>query len=151
MLRAKDIMTEEVITVLPETTVQDAGRLFIEKNISGAPVVDKEGTLIGIITENDLISQNKRFHIPTVLKIFDAIITIETTKQVEKEIKRMTAAQVSELCSKKVITVDEDAALTDIATIMAENGVHLLPVVRGGLLVGIIGKKDLIRGISEQR
>ncbi len=149
MLKAKDVMKEEVITISPTTTIQEAGRLFIEKEISGAPVIDDNGNLVGIITENDLISQNKRFHIPTILRIFDAIIPLESSSKVEKEIKRMTAAVVSDLCTKNVLSVNESTPLTDIATIMAENKVHLIPVLRKGKLVGIIGKKDMIRGISE--
>jgi len=148
MFKAKDVMTEDVITLSPSTTIQEAGRLFIEKEISGAPVIDNNGNLIGILTENDLISQNKRFHIPTILRIFDAIIPLETSSKVEKEIKRMTATIVSDLCTKNVITVNEDTPLTDVATIMSEKKVHLIPVLREDKVVGIIGKKDMIRGLS---
>ncbi|GAB4412901.1 MAG: CBS domain-containing protein [Thermodesulfovibrionales bacterium] len=147
MLKAKDIMTKNVIAVAPDATVEELGRLFIEKGISGAPVVDAGGRLLGIITENDLISQNRRLHIPTILRLFDAFIPLGTSR-LEVEIKKMAASTVGEICIKKVITVDEDAPIEDIATIMTEKKIHLLPVLREGRLVGIIGKKDLIRGIA---
>ncbi len=147
MLKAKDIMTKDVITVSPETTVEELGRLFIEKGVSGAPVVDTGGNLVGIITENDLISKNSRLHIPTILRLFDAFIPLGTSK-LEEEIKKMAASTVGEVCARKVITIGEDASADEIATIMDEKKIHLLPVVRQGKVVGIVGKKDLIRGIA---
>ena len=148
MLTARDIMNREVYTVDPETSVEEVGRLFIEKDLSGAPVVDDEGRLIGIVTENDLISQEKRFHIPTIIRIFDAFIPLESDAKVEAEIKKMTATTVSEISSGEVITVEEDTPLNDIATIMTEKKIHLLPVLKEGKIVEIIGKKDIIRAIS---
>ena len=149
MLRAKDIMTKDVISLKADTLVSEAGRIFLEKGISGAPVIDDSGTIVGIITENDLISQNKRLHIPTVITLFDAIIPLESSKSVEREIRRMTAAFVSEICTTDVVTISEDATLTDIATVMTERGVHLLPVIRGDAMVGIVGKRDVLRGLSQ--
>jgi CBS domain-containing protein len=146
MVKAKDIMNANVITVSPDTTVEALGRLFMEKGLSGAPVVDSKGNLFGIVTENDLIKQNGRFHIPTVVRLFDAFIPLEGDSTIEKEIRRMSASKVSEICTRKVVTVDPETSLTDIATIMSEKGIHLLPVIREGKLVGIIGKLDVIRG-----
>lgn len=147
MLKAKDIMTAEVITVSPETTIEALGRLFIEKRISGAPVVDADNNLYGVVTENDLIKQNKRFHIPTLVRLFDAMIPLEGFGTAEAEIRRMSASKVSEICTRKVITVDTETSLQDIATIIAEKGVHHLPVMSSGRLIGIIGKIDIIKGI----
>lgn len=144
MLTAKDIMNREVITVSPGMTVEELGRLLSEKNISGAPVLE-DGRLVGIVTENDLIRQNRRFHIPTLVRLFDAFIPLEGSAKVEEEIRRMSASTVSEICSKPVITVGPDTPLQDIATLMSEKGVHLLPVISGGAIVGIIGKIDIIR------
>ncbi|UCG77540.1 MAG: CBS domain-containing protein [Nitrospirota bacterium] len=148
MLKARDIMKKNVTTVTPETSVEELGRLLIEKDISGAPVTDKSGRLVGIVTENDLISQNKQFHIPTVLRIFDALIPLDTDSKVEAEIRRMAASTVGEICTRDVITVDEDTSLPEIASVMVDKKIHLLPVLRGDDLVGIIGKRDIIRGTT---
>ena len=110
-------------------------------------LVDAGGGLYGIVTENDLISKNRRLHIPTVLRLFDAFIPLGAGK-LDEEIKRMAASTVGEICSRDVVTVDEEASLEDIATIMIERNVHLLPVMGKGKLMGIIGKKNLIRGIA---
>jgi CBS domain-containing protein len=146
MIKAKDIMTTDVITVTPDTTVEELGRLFIQKRISGAPVVDADNKLYGIVTENDLIKQNERFHIPTMIRLFDAFIPLGGDSSMESEIKRMSASKVSEICKTRVVTVEPETPLTDIATLMSEEGVHLLPVVSSGKLVGIIGKMDVIKG-----
>jgi CBS domain-containing protein len=147
MLKAKDIMTKEVITVKPETTIEELARLLMKQQISGAPVVDVNGKIVGIVTENDLIGKNSRLHIPTILRLFDAYIPLGTSKM-ESDIKRMAASTVEDICTKEIITVDEEASVEYIATIMTEKRIHILPVVRDGKLVGIIGKKDLIKGIA---
>ena len=150
MLTAKDIMTVDVITVKENTTVEDLGRVFIEKGISGAPVVDDKGMLAGIVTEDDLISRNRRLHIPTILRLFDAYIPIGSAGKLEEEIKRMAATTVSEICTRKVITVEEETTIEEIATIMTVQKIHLIPVMKGQRITGIIGKKDLIRGVARE-
>jgi len=147
MLKAKDIMTKGVITVKPATTLEELARILIKHQISGAPVVDDAGHLKGIVTENDLISKNSRLHIPTIIRLFDAYIPFGTGKM-EQEIRKMAASTVDDICRKDVITVDDEASVEYIATVMTEKKIHLLPVLKGGNLVGIIGKKDLIKGLS---
>ncbi len=147
MLKAKDIMNKNVVTVQKDTSVEVLGRLFIEKNISGAPVLDEHQNIFGIVTENDLINQNKRIHIPTMIRLFDALIPLGGFGSVEEEIRKMSASRVSEICSRDVVTVSPDATIQDVATIMAERNIHLLPVVSAGKITGIIGKIDIIKGI----
>lgn len=149
MLKARDIMTGNVITVSDNTTLEELGRLFIEKGISGAPVVDDNGELTGVVTENDLISRNSRLHIPTILRLFDAYLPLGTSR-LEDEIKKMAASTVGEICVKNLITVEADTTLEEIATIMTERKIHLLPVVENKRLVGIIGKRDLIKGFANE-
>lgn len=147
MLRAKDIMSKDVITVKPETTIEELARMLMLHQISGAPVVDGKGNLKGIVTENDLISKNSRLHIPTILRLFDAYIPLGASR-LENEIKKMTALTVDEIGSKDVITVDEDTSVEYIATLMTEKKIHLLPVLKEGKIVGIIGKRDIIGGLT---
>lgn len=149
MLRAKDIMTEDVITVSPSMTIEELARVLMKNQISGAPVVDEDGSLIGIVTENDLITKNKRLHIPTILRLFDAFIPLGTSR-LEKEIKKMTATTVGEVCTKKVITVEPETPLEEIATIMTEKKIHLIPVLEEGKIVGIIGKRDIIKSAATE-
>ncbi len=147
MLKAKDIMTRDVITVRPESTVEELARLLMDNKISGVPVVDEEKKIVGIITENDLISKNKRLHIPTIMRLFDAFILLGSGRM-EDEIKKMAATIVDEICTRKVVTIQEDLSLEEIATIMAEQHIHLLPVLRDGVVVGIVGKADMVRAMT---
>jgi CBS-domain-containing membrane protein len=147
MPTAKDIMKKDVVTVDPDTTVEEAGRLFMEKDISGAPVVGAEGRLYGLVTENDLITRDKRLHIPTILRIFDAFIPLESPSALEKEIRKITAYLVKDICTREVITIKEDTPLEDIATIMTEKKVHLLPVVKDKKLLGIVGRHEVLNAI----
>jgi len=149
MLTARDIMTKDVITAKPATTIEELARLLVGHKISGVPVVNDDNDLIGIATENDLISQNKSLHIPTVMRLFDAFVMLEMPSRIEKEIKKMAAVSVADIYTKDIITVTEDTSVEDIATLMSDKKVHLIPVVKGKKILGIIGKMDLIKGISK--
>ncbi len=150
MLTAKDIMTKEVITVKPDTSIEDLASILVKYGISGAPVVDDAGSLYGIVTEHDLISRNRRLHIPTVISFLDAAIYLESSRKFEEDVKRLAATRVSEICVRKVVTISEDTSVVDIATIMDEKKVHLLPVVKGGKVTGVVGKRDVVRSVARQ-
>ncbi len=150
MLTAKDIMTKDVITVKPDTSIEDLASILVKNGISGVPVVDDAGSLYGIVTENDLISRNKRLHIPTVISFLDAAIYLESSRRFEEDVKRLAATRVAEICVRKVVTISEDTSVVDIATIMAEKKVYLLPVVKGGKVTGVVGKRDVVRSVARQ-
>lgn len=149
MLKAKDIMTRDVITVQNETSVADLARLLTDYNISGAPVVSAEGELSAVVTESDLIDQSKKLHIPTVITILDSVFYLENPDKMENDMKKMAGTQVADICSGPVITISPDTPLDEIATIMAEKNIHTLPVVDGPKLVGVIGKKDIIKTLMD--
>lgn len=149
MLKAKDIMTRTVITVTPETPVETLAALLFENHISGAPVIDPTGNVVGVVTENDLIDQKKKFHIPTVISILDSVIFLDSEKKVEKEIRKMTGRTVADIASTKPVTIAEETPVDEIATIMADKKVHTLPVLRDGDLVGVVGKSDIIRTLMK--
>ncbi len=144
MLIAKDIMTQEIVSVPSDLSVEKLAALFLDKKISGAPVVD-DGHLIGVVTESDLIDQTKNVHIPTVVSILDSFLFLESPNKMDEEIKKMAGRRVGDICTKKPIVVQAEAPLGDVATIMAEKKLHTLPVMEGERLVGIIGKTDIIR------
>ena len=148
MLKAKDIMTREVITAAPETTVEELARLLIEHKISGVPVVDEDNQLVGVVTENDLIKKNARLHIPTIIRLFDAYFLLNSGK-VEEEIKKMVAGTVDEICNKDIVSLTEETTLEEIATIMSEKNIHLLPVLKDGMVVGIVGKADIVKSMTQ--
>ena len=148
MLKAKDIMTVDVITVKPETTVEELARLLIEHKISCVPVVDDKDHIVGVVTENDLIKKNARLHIPTIIRLFDAYFLLNSGK-VEDDIKKMVAVTVGEICNKDIVSLTEETPLDEIATIMSEKNIHLLPVLRDGMVVGIVGKADIVKSMTK--
>jgi CBS domain-containing protein len=145
MKKALDIMTADVVTVTLETPVQELARILSAHNISGVPVVDSSGALIGVVTENDLIDQTKKLHIPTIVTILDSIFYLENPDKMEKEMKKIAGTTVLDIYSSNLVTVDGETAIDEIATIMAEKSIHTLPVVHENKLVGVIGKRDIIK------
>ncbi len=148
MKKAKDIMSDNLLTVKLDTPISEVAKLFHENVISGAPVVDDSGNLIGIITESDLIEQNKKLHIPTVIAIFDAVIYLESLRQFEKELKKMTGTKVKDVYTRDVVSVGVDTPINEIASIMSDRHFHSIPVVDDGRLVGIVGKDDIVKTMA---
>lgn len=148
MLTAKELMSVNVITVTGKTPVRELARILSDNKISGVPVVNDQGGVIGVVTESDLIDQNKKVHIPTVVAILDSFLFLESPEKMEKELKKMAGATVSDIFAPEIITVQQDTPLDEIATLMAEKKVHTLPVLDGETLVGVIGKSDIIRTIA---
>lgn len=149
MLIAKTIMTRDVITVQKETSVADLAKLLTDNRISGVPVLSANGELAAVVTENDLIDQSKKLHIPTVITILDSFFYLENPDKMESDMKKMAGTKVSDICSGPATTISPDTPLDEIATIMAEKNIHTLPVLDGSKLVGVIGKKDIIKTLME--
>ncbi|MGP0564667.1 CBS domain-containing protein [Nitrospina sp. 32_T5] len=149
MLKARDVMTSKVVTVKKDLTLRELSNLFLAHRVNGFPVVDDDGTLIGVVTEKDLIEQNKNLHIPTVIALFDAVIYLESDEKFEKEVKRFTGTRVEDIFQQDVLTVEPDTDMNEVATLMANHDIHTLPVVEDGKLVGVIGKVDVIKCMSE--
>jgi CBS-domain-containing membrane protein len=147
MLTARDVMTKEVVSVTTETTIRELAEIITAHRIGSVPVLDSEGTLLGIVTESDLIEQDKSFHIPTVISLFDWVIYLESEKKFEKELKRMTARTVADIFTKEVLTVTPETPVSEIADIMSGRKIHAVPVVAEGKLVGIVSRIDLIRSM----
>ena len=147
MQTAKQLMTTAIISVTPETSVKELASILASNKISGVPVLDSAGALVGVVTENDLIDQGKKLHIPTVITILDSFFFLESTDKMDKEMKKIAGATVADICSTELITVGPEASLEEIATIMAEKRVHTLPVMDDGQLIGIIGRRDIIQAL----
>jgi CBS domain-containing protein len=150
MFKAKDIMTLKVVTVSPETKIDLAGKLLLENHFNGLPVVDSEGRLKGIICQDDLIVQQKKFPLPSVFTILDGIIPLTSSKHLEKELQKMAAVTVGQAMTPYPITVSPETTVEEIATLMVTKNIHTLPVVEHGKLVGIVGKEDILRTLISE-
>lgn len=149
MLKAKDIMTRDVFSVTVDTDVQELSRIFVEKGVSAMPVTDDKGRLLGIVTETDLVEQDKPLHIPTVISLFDWVIYLESEKNFREEVEKITARKVGDICSREPMTCGPETPVSEIAAIMVENKVHLVPVVEGDRIVGVVARLDIIRAMGQ--
>jgi CBS-domain-containing membrane protein len=149
MLQARDIMTTEVMTVSPQTTVLDLARLLAEHKINGAPVVDDNGRLVGVVTQSNLIDRVKKFELPHVVTILDAHFYLELPGTFKKNLEKLVGNLVSDIMAAPPVTITADVQVDEIASIMARRQVHTLPVLDGDKIIGIIGKIDIIRALGQ--
>ncbi|MFB3926589.1 MAG: CBS domain-containing protein [Syntrophales bacterium] len=147
MLRAKDIMTKKVITVSPETEILEAARILLQNHLNGLPVVDDENRLKGIICQSDLIYQQKKIPLPSFFTILDGTIPLRLPADVDAEMRKIAALKVSQAMTPDPISIEPETTLDEIATLMVKHKVHTLPVQDRGILVGVIGKEDVLRTI----
>lgn len=145
MVKVKDIMTKEPITVLPDTEIAHATKILLEKRINGLPVVNETGKVVGILCQSDLISQQKKLPIPSLFTFLDGVIPFTSMKQLEKEVHKVTATTVGDLMTRNPVTVRPDTDIETVASLMVEKNFHTLPVLEDGELVGILGKEDILR------
>ena len=117
---ASDIMTRNVHTIHPGASAQEAARLLSQERISGAPVVDANGKVIGIVTEADIISKVSR-----------------------------EGLRVADIMSHEVIAIGEETTVSEIAMLFAEHKIKRVPVLRDGKLVGIVSRADIVHAVAQ--
>ena len=138
-------MTREVITINPEADITEAVKILLDKGINGLPVVDGEGRLVGILCQSDLVRMQKSLPIPSLFTLLDGFVPLSSSALLEAEVKRIAASKVSDAMSTKVVTVPPDMTIDEIAALMVDKKFHTLPVTDHGKLLGIVGKKDVIK------
>ncbi|MDT8440749.1 MAG: CBS domain-containing protein [Desulfuromonadales bacterium] len=147
MLTARDIMTTRVHTVTEDADVSDLAKLFVETNVNAMPVVDADGKLVGMVTQTDLVEQDKPLHIPTVLSLFDWVIYLESPKKFVDEVARVTARKVGAICEREPVTCAPETPVSEIASLMVEHKAHLIPVIEHEQLLGVVARLDIIRSM----
>jgi CBS domain-containing protein len=138
-----EIMETDWPTLGPESTIEDAIKLFAEARVSGAPVVS-DGRLLGIITEGDLIFQDADIKSPGFLDILGGIVPLGSTEEYRREALKSAGVTVGEVMTSDPTTVAPEATLVEAATIMAEKRRKILPVVEGDRLAGVITRMDIL-------
>lgn len=145
MITAKDIMTTELTVLDPEMAFSTAAKILLENHFNGAPVVDKAGKLVGILCQSDLVAQQKKLPIPTLITLLDSFVRLTPNKKLEKKARKIAALTVGDAMTADPITVNPDTTIDTIAALMVDSNLHTLPVLNEGQLVGIIGKEDVLR------
>jgi len=151
-MKVRDVMTSRIITLTPDMGIVDAAKILMDNNINGAPVLDREGVLVGILCRDDLISQQKKLPLPSYFIVLDGVIPLISPKHLEKEMDKITATNVEHAMTTKPITVSPDADIEIVASLMVDKKIHTIPVIDSdGGLVGIVGKEDVLRTLIPKK
>ena len=150
MLKAKDIMTKNPITVTPDLDISAVAAILLDRDINGVPVVDAQGTLLGILCQRDLVSLQKKFPLPSVFTFLDGFLPLTSLSAMEKEINKISASTVDDAMTEAPITVDVETPVEEIAGLMVDKKFHSLPVLENDKLVGMIGMKDVLKTIIKK-
>jgi CBS domain-containing protein len=145
-MRANQIMTRKVISVNPDTSIADAANIMLQQHISGLPVVNEIGRLVGIISEGDFI---RRWEIGTQRKPGRWLQMLLGPGRAANDYVRERGHKVGEVMTPDPLTVTEDATLEAIVKVMEEKNVKRLPVLRGEKLVGIVTRANLLQAVAD--
>lgn len=145
-MEAMEIMTRDVATVTPEATVREAAGIMTDKRVSGVPVVADNGRLVGMLTASDLLH---RVETGTEKRQSWFAKFTANPDQMARQYSKSHGLKVHEVMSRHVISVREDANLSEVAEVLDANKLKRVPVVRGGSLVGIISRGDLVRVLTQ--
>ena len=147
-LLARDVMVKKVITINKNASVAELSELLIKNKISGVPVVDDSGKLVGIATEGDLIIRDADLHFPRYFKLLDSIIYLESLNKFKRNLRKYLGTKVEDVMTSKVKIVKEDTPINVVANIMIRNNVNRVPVLdNDGDLVGIITRADIVKSM----
>ena len=144
-MRAHQIMTRPVITVTPETAIVDAANTMLRKHVSGLPVVDGKGKLVGIVSEGDFI---RRSEIGTQRKRGKFLKFILGPGKAAADFVHEHGRKVAEIMTAQPLTISEDTQLEEIVGLMEKNGIKRLPVMRGDKIVGIVSRSNLLQAVA---
>lgn len=148
-LKVKNVMVKDVIFLKPGMPVSEAAEIFVKNDINGAPVLDDENKLVGIVTDSDLLMQDVRVHFPTSIQLLAGTILLGSEKKFEERFRRAIGAKVADVMTKEVHTAHMDDTLEDVATLMAEKGIGRVPIMDDNKVVGIVTKRDIIKTLTK--
>jgi CBS domain-containing protein len=140
----------EALSVDPDCSVRDLAELLLNEASDGACVV-KAGRLVGVVTTMDLVFQEKRVHLPSVLSFMDFAIPLEPPSRLREELDKIAGTRVAEIMSDDPIVVGPDEPMSEVATLMVEHNFTLIPVVEDGCLLGVVTKRALLRAAFQAK
>jgi CBS domain-containing protein len=143
-MNAKAVMSMNVATVSAEMSVRHVAQIMLDRHVSGLPVIDDEGTLVGIVTEGDLM---RRFELGIARLPPGEASTIDQSEENARAYVKSHGWKVGDVMTRHVITVEEETPLSRVAELFEEQGIKRAPVMRQGKLVGIISRADLLRAL----
>ena len=144
-MRAHQIMTKDVMTVTPHTSIEDAARIMLRTHVSGLPVLDDAGKLVGIVSESDFL---RRSEIGTGRKRPAWLQFLIGPGRAATDFVRERGRKVEDVMTENPITVGEETALEELVRLMEKNGIKRLPVMSGNTLKGIVTRSNLLQAVA---
>ena len=146
-----EVMSRDPILVRPQTPLKEAIQILAEKRISGLPVIDDVGKLVGIISETDLMWQETGVTPPAYIMILDSVIYLQNPGAYERDLHKALGQTVGEVMSKNPLTISPDKPLREAAKLIQDHKVHRLPVLDNvGKVIGILTRGDIIRAMAAE-
>jgi CBS domain-containing protein len=142
----KDIMVKDVSVLSADMPADKGLRLILEEERSGLPVVDKNNNLVGMLTEKEIL----KFCLPSYLDKVGAFVYERNPKAVLGKLAKLKDLKVSDVMRKDVITVSEDATLSEVSKIILTQQARRIPVVKDKKIIGIIARADIVRHLAEE-
>ena len=147
-MKAKDVMTAGVVTIAPDASVLEAIRLMLQRRISGLPVVDASGTLVGMVTEGDFL---RRSELGTERKAPRWIEFLTGPGAGAEQYVHAHGRKVRDVMTSELYIVDEETSLSKVVDTMERRGIKRVPVLRAGKLVGIVTRTNLLHALAGQQ
>ena len=144
-----DLMNHDVLTVLPTTPLSQAIQILVDRQISGLPVVNDAGKLVGVISESDLMWREKGLDQPPYIMFLDSVIYLQNPAKHDRDLHKVLGQTVGEVMTSHAISITADATIPTAARIMHEKKIHRLPVVdTEDRPIGIITQGDIVKAIA---
>jgi len=145
----RDLMRTEVPIAAKTDSIATVARLLADSGLPGVPVLE-DGDIVGIVTEKDLIAREANVDIPTPLPFLDAMFILDGGRHFNEELRHVLAVTAGDLMTSPVFNILETATLSQVATLMLDEGVNPIPVVNAERhLVGIVSRSDIVRVIAK--
>jgi predicted transcriptional regulator len=154
-MKVEDVMTADVVVLRPDMSIDESVRILAEKGISGSPVVDTEGEIIGMLTETDILNALKvkykkmEMVYPSLSLVSVSFIESLADKEVLEAFKEIASSKVFQLMERDIVTVDKGSELSEVVHMMMLKGVNRIPVMDKGRMVGIVSRADIIKGLAQ--
>jgi len=148
-MQARDIISTDVVVIHPEDPVGEVVRLFVEKGVASAVVVDAQSKLQGIITDGDIMAAIRQRR-PIYVDLFNSVFVLEDTGDLTSKVQSLAGRQVKEIMTRRVITAAEDTSIAEIAGLMTDRKIKQVPIVREGQLLGIVRRYDIVRAVARK-
>lgn len=144
-----EAMSHSPVVAKPEMPLEEAIRILADRHISGLPVVDEQGKLLGVISETDLMWRETGVTSPAYIMLLDSVIYLENPAKYNQELHKVLGQNVGEVMTKNPLTASADMPLPDAARLMHDKKVHRLPVIDDQhQVVGILTRGDIIRAMA---